>query len=304
MPASPQPAGERAQVVDRAEVGAHRSVVGDRVPAVAVARPGPQQRHQVQVGDAEFGEVVQMFADARQRAGEPVGVGGVAEHPGLLEPVGLQQPAFVEPMQIVVAGGEGPGGDAHESVGQLVGSFAVQRTQPVHQVVPPAVQPQREAVGTMTGDVGEHLRRQPMGTIRRGRHRTAPDLGVGSPLGATAGRRPMTPPWSLRTSSPSRRRSWAGSRLGCQSAGIGRDAPLGRASHAARPISAFDNPSAISLSTSSSRAVNPRSARYRSAGRTAAVNTPISRRVIEGSMSARPRPPTARPRSVAPAGRP
>ncbi len=48
-----QRGGELAQVVDRAEVGAHGAVVLHGVAAVVVAVAGLQQRHQVQVGDAE-----------------------------------------------------------------------------------------------------------------------------------------------------------------------------------------------------------------------------------------------------------
>ena len=79
-----------AQVVHRAEVGPYGAVVGDRVAAVVVAVPRQQQRHQVQVGDAELLEVGDPLAHAGQVAGEPVGIGGVAEHARRLEPVRLR----------------------------------------------------------------------------------------------------------------------------------------------------------------------------------------------------------------------
>ena len=48
-PGSSQLGRRAAQVVHRAEIGSHRTVVGHRVAAVIVAVAGPQQRHQVQV---------------------------------------------------------------------------------------------------------------------------------------------------------------------------------------------------------------------------------------------------------------
>ena len=68
------PSASVAQVVHGAEVGAHRAVVGDRVAAVVVALARLQQRHQVEVGDAELAQVVEVLGDAPQVAGEAVGV--------------------------------------------------------------------------------------------------------------------------------------------------------------------------------------------------------------------------------------
>ena len=53
MPRPAQRPCQLAQVVDGPEVGAHRAVVLHGVPAVVVALARLQQRHQVQVGDAE-----------------------------------------------------------------------------------------------------------------------------------------------------------------------------------------------------------------------------------------------------------
>ena len=66
-PAAAQGGRQVAQVVDRAEVGTHRAVVLHRVPAVVVALARLQQRHQVEVGDAEVLEVVEVVGDARER---------------------------------------------------------------------------------------------------------------------------------------------------------------------------------------------------------------------------------------------
>ena len=64
-PGCAQVGGERAQVVDRAERGLDGAVVDDRVAAVVGLRPRVQQRHQVQVADAELAQVGQPLAHAR-----------------------------------------------------------------------------------------------------------------------------------------------------------------------------------------------------------------------------------------------
>ena len=83
-----QVAGEVGEVVHRAEVGPHRPVVHDRVAAVVGARARGEQRHQVQVGDAQARQVVDALPDALQVAREQVGVGDVPDRVGRLEPVG------------------------------------------------------------------------------------------------------------------------------------------------------------------------------------------------------------------------
>ena len=80
MPAARRSAASGAQVVHRAERGVDRAVVGDRVAAVVgLAARALQQRHQVQVGDAELAQVAEPLADAAERAGEAVDVGDVAD---------------------------------------------------------------------------------------------------------------------------------------------------------------------------------------------------------------------------------
>ena len=109
-----QRGGELAQVVDGAEVRRDRPVVLDGVAAVVVALARLEQRHQVQVGDAEVLEVVEALRHALQVAGEPLGVAGVAEHPRLLQPVGREQPLLVEAVQVGGALGVRRGRGLHE----------------------------------------------------------------------------------------------------------------------------------------------------------------------------------------------
>ena len=103
MPSARRVVGELAQVVDGAEVRAHGAVVRHGVAAVVGRRPRRQQRHQVEVAHAQLAQVGRPLADPAQRAGEAVGVGGVAHHRGPLEPVGLTQPQVVERAQVVGA---------------------------------------------------------------------------------------------------------------------------------------------------------------------------------------------------------
>ena len=56
-PLSAKGSAERAQVLHRAEVRADGAVVSDRIATVVVPVPRQQQRHEVQVGDAELLEV-------------------------------------------------------------------------------------------------------------------------------------------------------------------------------------------------------------------------------------------------------
>ena len=78
-------------------------VVGDRVAAVVGLRPRPQQRHQVQVADAELAQVRQPLAHARQRPGEAVDVGDVADGLLPLQPVGGDLALVVELLELGVA---------------------------------------------------------------------------------------------------------------------------------------------------------------------------------------------------------
>ena len=140
--------GEVAEVLGGAEVGPDRAVVLHGVAAVVVALPGLQQRHQVQVGDAELLEVVEVLGDALEVAREPVGVAGVAEHPRLLQPVGGEQPPLVEQVQVGRALGVRRRRGAHQPGEQRTRDLGVgvDLGDRRLEVGPVAVQPQREGL--------------------------------------------------------------------------------------------------------------------------------------------------------------
>ena len=98
---------ERAQVVHRAQRRLDRAVVGDRVAAVVGLGPRLQERHEVQVADAELAQVREALADAVQRAGEAVGVGDVADRLLALQPVRRDLALVVQAAQLRVALGRG-----------------------------------------------------------------------------------------------------------------------------------------------------------------------------------------------------
>ena len=95
--------GEGREVVHRAEVRAHRAVVGHGVATVVVALPGAQQGHEVEVADAELAQVGQAVGHPAQVSGEALGVRGVPDEAGVLEPVGAQHPVEVAAVQPVGA---------------------------------------------------------------------------------------------------------------------------------------------------------------------------------------------------------
>jgi hypothetical protein len=121
------------QVGHGAQPGVDRVVVDHGVAAVVVPLARCQQGHQVQVGDAELGQVVQPLPHSRQVAGEPVGVGDVADHPGPLEPAGVDLAAPVQGAQRdrpVDRGGDDPVDQAPRKIGQR---DVVGRVQPVQR---------------------------------------------------------------------------------------------------------------------------------------------------------------------------
>jgi hypothetical protein len=121
---------EVAEVVDVAEVGPHRAVVGHRVAAVVGCRPRGQQRHQVQVRHPELHQVVGVVGHLVEGAGEPVGVRRVAQCVGPLEPVRLGQPLVVEVVQLVGPGVVRRPGDRQQPVRDRFG-VVVQRPSAV-----------------------------------------------------------------------------------------------------------------------------------------------------------------------------
>ena len=82
-----QTGGQAAQVVHRPERGLDGAVVGDRVAAVVRRGPRAQERHEMQIGDAQLAQVGQALAHALQRPGEAVDVGDVADGVLAVQPV-------------------------------------------------------------------------------------------------------------------------------------------------------------------------------------------------------------------------
>jgi hypothetical protein len=151
-PVSRRPRRERLEILDRPQVGTNLAVVGHGIPAVVVSIAGPQQRHEVQIGDPELLEIVDPPADGLQRPGEPIGVGRVTEHPRALQPVGLKDAPLVQSVQLRIAipvcrrrQDDQPGRD-------ILGDVPVERRQRIKKVVPPAVQPQLEQLAAARDD--------------------------------------------------------------------------------------------------------------------------------------------------------
>jgi hypothetical protein len=160
--------GELPEVLGGPEVGPDRAVVAHGVAPVVVPLPGLEQGHQVQVGDAELLEVVEVLGDALEVSREPVGVAGVAEHPRLLQPVRREQPALVELVQVVRALGVRRRRGAHQPRQQVTSDLGVG----VHlgdrglEVGPVAVQPHGELlppVGAQSPRADERV--QAVGTL-------------------------------------------------------------------------------------------------------------------------------------------
>jgi hypothetical protein len=177
--AAAQGGGEVAQVVHGAEVGPDAAVVLHGVAAVVVTLARLEQRHQVEVGDPELLEVVEVGGQRTQvpvlsvRAGEALGVAGVAEHPGLLEPVRREQAALVEAVQVVGPGHVAARRDLDEPASPALG-VGVHPGEAVEQVRPPPLQPQLERLAALERAAVE----QPVG---QGPGRA---LGLGRVIGA------------------------------------------------------------------------------------------------------------------------
>jgi hypothetical protein len=148
--------------------GSDRAVVLHGVTAVGVARPRRQHRHQVQVAHAQLAEVVEVLADPREAAGEAVGVADVAEHGGVLEPVGadgaleVQQPQLLGPLP--VAGRQQPGHPLQQRVEVVVAAVGAGEAQ--GEVVPPAPQADQEQVDVATGQIGQFSARAAADPLR------------------------------------------------------------------------------------------------------------------------------------------
>jgi hypothetical protein len=144
-----QVTGQRLQVGHGADPRIHLVVVGHRVAAVALPRARPQQRHQVQVGDAQLDQVVQVLAHSPQRAGEAVGVADVADHPRPLEPGRVDLPAAVKPPQSRRARGGGAQRVEHQPDGEFVHvrHVAVEDAERLGDVEGQRLEPRQERVG-------------------------------------------------------------------------------------------------------------------------------------------------------------
>ena len=96
----PQIGRERGQVVHGAERRVHPPVARHRVPAVGVALRALEQRHQVQVGQAELFEVRDAVAHTLETARVPVHVADAAEHLVRQIPVRVLLPQVVARLQL------------------------------------------------------------------------------------------------------------------------------------------------------------------------------------------------------------
>ena len=176
-----QLAGELAQVLDAAQVGADAAVVHHRVAAVVGSRPWVQQRHQVQVAHPQLTQVRRAPRHAGEVAGEAVGVGGVPDRRWLLEPVRGQRPLQVECLQLLGALGERGGGEQHEPLAHG-GGVVVQRCERGVEVGEPAPEPRLEQLAAVVGQVGEDLLQR--GSGGRPHQSSAAQTVTGTPLSA------------------------------------------------------------------------------------------------------------------------
>lgn len=140
-PALAQPRGEGLQVLHRAQPRVDGPVVGHRVPAVVLPVARAQQRHEVQVGDAQLGQMIEPAGQRGQRAGEAVGVGDVADHPLVLVPARVDLAAPVGVAQAI-----GPLGRRHEHQleQRLQRRVAVEADERLVHVGEPQVEPGEE----------------------------------------------------------------------------------------------------------------------------------------------------------------
>ncbi len=142
---------ECAQIFDRAQCRLDGAVVGDRVAAVVGLGARVQQRHQVQVVDAQLAQVRQPLAHPPQRAGEAIDVRGIADRLLALQPIGRDLALVVERPQLRIARGRG----RRERLQQLVPCrgealvVAVHGDQRVAQLGEEALQPPPERLVTL-----------------------------------------------------------------------------------------------------------------------------------------------------------
>jgi hypothetical protein len=152
--------GQGAQVFHAAQARVHGAVVADRIAAVVVAFRRAEQRHQVQVGQAQFLEVGNLGAQLLQVAGKEVDVADAAQHLLRLEPGGGGLTHGV--LRLEVGGAVEPGlrgqrQRAFQVVEEVV-LVAVQLAQEMEEAREVLVEPAAEGVpGGRAGVRGEFL---------------------------------------------------------------------------------------------------------------------------------------------------
>ena len=155
-PAGPQRRREISQILVGAQIRSNRVEILHGVPAVIVTLTWCEQRHHMQVGHAQIGEMVEPLPQPLQRGAVAVDVAGVPEHVGALKPIGLQEPALVQTMEVVGAFGETLRCDGDEIGGDRVG-LVVQGGDSIVQVGPPLLESELERLAPMGGHAGENV---------------------------------------------------------------------------------------------------------------------------------------------------
>ncbi len=100
--------------------------------------------------------------DAAQITGEAVGIGHVAQHVGLLEPVRFALATLVEQPQLRRPGGVAGGYEGQQAItpGVEVGPVAVEQAQRPHRVGPVELGPRAEDVAFQRRQRAQRPRRQ------------------------------------------------------------------------------------------------------------------------------------------------
>jgi len=88
--ACPHCAGHRRQILHRAQCRDDRAMVHHEIAAVTVTRARLQAGHEMHIGRAKLGQILQLFDHAGQREVQAVNVKDTAGHIGALKPVGFQ----------------------------------------------------------------------------------------------------------------------------------------------------------------------------------------------------------------------
>ena len=135
MPRRAQLTRQLCQLRHRAEVGAHVAIARDGIATVIVAGRAGEQRHQVQIGDAQLLEVARTCTQAGQRPGEAVDIAHRPDLPVGQEPVGLGLAGRIERLQ---CGGPrepalGRGGEDALEVPEEIVACAIEGVQRLEQ---------------------------------------------------------------------------------------------------------------------------------------------------------------------------